>query len=378
VRPHGPAAGTLLLADLAGLLDLPVTPFSSLEAVDDGDAHYRRLLDEVRGARREVALEMYQIRPDTVGLAVARALAGAAARGVRVRLLADAWGSHRFAAQLQELREAGVETRWYGPWRPWVSPLRRTHRKLVVIDGELASVGGMNLGEEFSEAASGDRAWRDVSLWLGGGAARELARQFEAAWGGPPPPAPVPDATPAAGRCLVVGGADGRAGHAAAYRALVDRAREEILFANPYFMPDSDFRGRLAAAAARGVRVTVVIPRRCDVPPFKHAARRLYLGLLRRGVRIVERADRMVHAKVAVVDAEVAAVGSTNVNRRSFYWNSETLVLTDHPATVARLGRFVREEGCGTGEPITLNEWPRHPDRRRVAELLAASVHVLF
>jgi cardiolipin synthase len=122
----------------------------------------------------------------------------------------------------------------------------------------------------------------------------------------------------------------------------------------------------------------VVVPRLCDVKPFKHAGRRLYASLLRGGVEIYERSDRMVHAKVAVVDRRIAAVGSTNINRRSFYWNSETLVLCDDRKLVSYIVDFILLESTLVAEPLSPDRWRRHPDRRRVAELVAASVHLLF
>jgi cardiolipin synthase len=375
-----PAPPRDLLAEVAGALALPITGAASLAVEHSGDAHFSRLLAAVAAARSEVAIEIYQILPDEVGLTVAAALAAAARRGVRVRLLADAWGSREFAGELATLSSAGVETRWYGPLRPGVSPLRRTHRKLIVVDGGTASVGGMNLTRDFSERLSRGDAWRDVSLWLTGPAAAVLSAQLDTAWSGRTLPAGHWHAgtRESAARCAVVGGADGRSGHALAYRALADAARREILIANPYFLPDADFRRRLLAAAARGVRVRVVVPRRCDVKPFKHASRRLYAPLLRGGIEIYERDDRMVHAKVAVVDRSVAAVGSTNINRRSFYWNSETLILSDDRKMVSDIVDFVLLESTFVAEPLSLARWRRHPDRRRVAELVAASVHLLF
>ncbi|MFZ5785742.1 MAG: phospholipase D-like domain-containing protein [Acidobacteriota bacterium] len=356
---------------------LPIASATEMEIVHCGDEHFRRVTDAIGAARREIAIEMYQVKPDEIGRRVARALLDAAARGVRVRLLADAWGSKRFAGEMRRLRRGGVDARWYSPWRPWNSPMRRTHRKLVVVDRALATIGGMNFAREFSQACCGAEAWRDVSAWFSGPVVEHFALQFEAAWGDAPD-APSLASTAEGIRCAVVGGSDGRQGFADAYRALVDGARREVLIANPYFIPDPDFRGRLAAAARRGVRVTVVVPRRCDIEPFKHAARRLYGGLLRAGVTIIERQDRMVHAKVAVVDRELAAIGSANINRRSFYWNGETLLLTDHAPVVREISAFILEEGAAAGEELTISNWAAHPDRRPLSELLSTPVYVLF
>ena len=383
-RASGPAARRKpageLLDVVAQRLQTGITRAFVTEVIHSGDHHLARVLQAIAAARRDVAIEMYQIRPDPVGTAVAAALERAAARGVRVRLLADAWGSMAFADGFDRLRRRGVDARWYGPWRVGVSPLRRTHRKLVIVDGEFASVGGMNLTAQFSEAQRGAHAWRDVTVWLRGPAARRLAAQFEAAWvdhGGTH--APLADAGETEGcRCVVVGGRDGRRGHAAAYAALVGAARHEVLIANPYFMPDRRFRGCLAVAARRGVRVVVVTPRLCDIEPFKHAGRRLYARLLASSVEIWERSDRMVHATVAVVDRAIAAVGSTNINRRSFSHNSEALLITEDPAVVGDLTSFVLTESLNSAEQLHPAGWHRHPDRRPLAELLAAPVAVLF
>jgi cardiolipin synthase len=374
------AAGRL--NSLALRLGLPVSRCDILGLLHRGDVHFDRLAEAIAIAESEVAVEMYQLVPDAVGVRVMIGLAAAADRGVRVRLLLDAWGSAGMAPWLRRLRRRGVEARWYAPWRPWNSPTRRTHRKLVVVDGACASIGGMNLTSQFSEEQRGRQAWRDVSLWLEGEAAAILAAQFEEAWrqnGGTPRPVPQRQASEAGGdRAIVVGGADGRHGHGDAYRALVDEARRELLIANPYFMPGEGFRARLVAAVRRGVRVVVVVPGRSDLPAFKHAARRHFAALLRAGVEIWERRDRMIHAKVAVVDGSVAAVGSVNVNRRSFAGNSEALVLTDEPRVVDGLHGLVLGESLAAAEPFTAASWPRQAGRWRLAEALTVPVSVLF
>ncbi len=352
-----------------------------MEVVESGDAHLRRLLTAIAAARREVALEIYQIRDDAVGGPVLEELAVAARRGVRTRVLVDAFGSFRLgSAAVHRLRGAGAEVTWYNPWRPWHDPQRRTHRKLALVDGRLASVGGFNLVEDFSESLRGDSAWRDMSVWLEGSAASTLASQFEAAWrraGGLPGTvvrAPAPGTSP----CAVAGGVDGREGHALAYAGLFEAATSEILIANPYFIPLHGLRSRLAAAARRGVRVVVTVPRRSDIAAFKHASRGLYGELLAAGVEIWERTDRMVHAKVAAVDGVLAAVGSTNLNRRSLQHNSETLLLSPEPALVEAVRRLVLVEAAGNAEPLYPRAWMRHSDRRHVAEALASAVSVLL
>lgn len=373
--------GSALLTDIAERIGVAPVAVDGLRLLHDGDAHFARLLSEIDAAQRSVAVEMYQLRPDAIGRRVIDALEQAAARGVDVRLLADAYGSAGLGAWLRRLRRRGVDARWYQPLRPWRSPVRRTHRKVAIFDGRVATLGGRNVTGEFSERLSGPDAWRDVSAWMEGDAALQLAAQFEAAWaanGGAFRYPPALRGRGGAAEGIVVGGADGRTGHAEAYAAMVEAAREEILIANPYFMPPKPFRERLLAAARRGVKVSVVVPRRNDVAPFKHAGRRHYDELLRAGVEIWERRDRMVHAKVAVVDRAVAAVGSTNVNRRSFHANAEALLITSEPDAVRELVHFVAVESPGEGERLTPGTWAGHPDRKHLLELMATTVAVLF
>lgn len=376
----GPGPARRLLLETARRAGLDLVHAGDLELLHGGDAHFARLAAGLAAARREVAIEMYQVRPDAVGYGFLARLAATAARGVRVRLLLDAFGSMRVADRLAELRRHGVEVRWYNPLRPWRAPQRRTHRKLIVIDGALASLGGINLAAEFSEAVHGRAAWRDVALWGRGPFAVVLRRQFEAAWRGEGGRAGgfLPVDGGGGELCALGGGRDGRTGHAAAYLALAALARRELVMATPYFIPGRTLRRALCGAAARGVRVVVVIPRLCDIGPFKHAGRRLYGDLLRAGVEIWERTDRMVHAKVAVADQRVAAVGSANLNRQSFDHNAETLLLTSATRVVHEVHHLILDEPAGHAEHLCWRRWGGHPDRQRWAELAAATVSLVF
>jgi cardiolipin synthase len=123
--------------------------------------------------------------------------------------------------------------------------------------------------------------------------------------------------------------------------------------------------------------VAVVIPRQSDIPWFKHAGRRTYASLLRSGVEVWERCDRMVHAKVAVADRAVAAMGSVNLNGLSFFNNSETLMLTDDTHAVEEVHSLLTEEAMQHSETLSFESWSRHPDRRRWAELLAMTACLL-
>ena len=379
--PGAAADGQGKLMEIASRGGMMLAQARRTTLVHDGDGHFDRIVDACRGARTEICMEMYQVRRDPIGHRIMTALASAAGRGVTVRLLVDPMGSGRIADWLPPLRRRGVDIRWYSPWRPWNHPLRRSHRKLFIFDGRTATIGGINLAGEFSQRCHGARAWRDVGLWTEGPVVSVFRAQFEAAWTG--------EGKGASGRmieavrgadCLVAvaGGRDGRCGHGAAYLAMADAADEELALATPYFIPNRPFRSALKRAALRGVRVTVLVPRLCDISWFKHAGRRFYRDLLDSGVRILEHSDRMVHAKVGVVDGCVAAVGSVNLNRRSFHGNAETLLLTAHRRTVSEVSDLIADEAGGSAEVLSSLRWPSHPDRRRLAELFAAPVGLVF
>jgi cardiolipin synthase len=375
-----PAAAQERLLEMAQRARLDLVQARGLELIHRGDEHYRRLIEAIESAKREVCVEMYQIRADAVGWRICTALNDAALRGVSVRLLLDSFGSARVSGWLPALRRHGIDVRWYNPWRPWRHPFHRTHRKLIVVDGRLASIGGINLASEFSERHSGGEAWRDVALWMEGPAAWLFRRQFDVAWGhhggAQAPPVPVPSG--AGTVCAVAGPRVGTGNQASGLTALCESARTELLLATPYFLPDRRFKKTLRRTAERGVRVVVAVPRRNDIWWFKHGSRRVYADLLRAGVEIVERCDRMVHAKVGVVDGLVAAVGSTNLNRQSFYGNSETLMLTTAPAVVEGIRELIVAEAAGVSESVEFERWATHPDRHRMAELAATFMRLIF
>lgn len=368
------------LLRIARRAGMTVSSVSSLELIHWGDRHMARILDEISAARHEVAMEMYQIRPDEVGLDILAALAAAARRGVRVRLLLDGFGSQPVSRHLSEAIRAGVDVLWYNPIRLGATITRRTHRKLIVVDRRRASLGGMNLTAQFSERHAETGAWRDVSAWITGDAVQVLEGQFEAAWRqeGGQPALLGPIATRPGYPCALAGGADGRSGHATAVLTLLAEARFEVLLATPYFLPDRTLRAALAAAHRRGVHVVVMVPRYSDIAWFKHASRRLYPGLLRAGVEIWERCDRMVHAKVAVVDRRVAVLGSANLNRQSLHANSETMLAVCDPTVARELRAMIVDEPATAVEPLSAANWSGHPDRRRFLELVSASAGLVF
>lgn len=336
----------------------PVHAVPPVCAYRDGSAAFAAMHEAIAQARDELLLETYILRDDRLGTAMREALVAAAARGVRVCVLADALGSwttrHAF---WDALTSAGVTVRFFH--RLWHHPLsahRRDHRKLLIADRAVAFTGGMNIGEEYGSSLQHRAdAFRDTLVRLTGAVVHELAGVFAEGWdraGGPVLPGlertswtariiqrwgprgerrSVPPGTPAAdGGLFVLDPRPGRGQRAMArvLAALIDGAREQLWITTPYFAPPPRAVRRLVAAAQRGVDVRLLLPsERTDVPIVRHAAHGTYARLLRGGVRIFEYQRAVLHAKTLVADGHAALVGSSNLDLRSIRHNAECNVL---------------------------------------------------
>jgi cardiolipin synthase len=340
----------------------------------------------IRGAQVSVDLETYMLRDDVTGRDFAGALAEAARRGARARLLFDALGSLGLPGSfLRPLTAAGVKVATFHPMR-WLRPLwllnRRDHRKILVVDGRWSFTGGLNLGDEY---ACGPAGWRDTHVELDGEqVADAFTAAFEYAWERaellPSPdsalvPAGRPERPPGAPGTLplrlitnhVLGQ---RRRIRNAYRRAVQHAREYVLIENPYFIPDLTFRRALVRAARRGVRVGLVLAARTDVRLAQLASRSLYPRLLRAGVRIFEWGETVLHAKTMAVDDAWSFVGSYNLDHRSLMLNLEAVVVIEDRA-FARGLREQTEADIARCREVTLAECRARPPLERLFQRMA-------
>lgn len=321
-------------------------PGNRFELLENGEAFYPRVFETIRQARREVLLETFILFDDPVGRDLREALLAAARRGVEVHVLVDGWGSPDLGDDfLQPLLDAGVHWRVFEPavrWFGWrVNPLRRMHRKLVVVDGHSAFVGGINFAQDHL-ATFGPQAKQDYAVLLQGPVVAQVLafcrQSLATAHDGPAPAwwARWADRR-RAGR--VRAGDDGWAafvvrdnrGHRGdierQYRLALRQAQSHVLIANAYFFPGYRLLRELRRAARRGVRVELVLQGQPDMPIVRSAASLLYGSLLRSGVRVFEYCERPLHGKVAVVDEQWATVGSSNLDPTSLGLNLEANVL---------------------------------------------------
>ncbi|HEY4296588.1 MAG TPA: cardiolipin synthase, partial [Paraburkholderia sp.] len=270
-----------------------------------------------------------------------------AQQGVRVYFLYDSIGSfdlpHRYVAAL---RAAGVETHPFATNRRFVNRLQlnfRNHRKIVSVDGERAFVGGHNVGVEYLGGRPPLSPWRDTHIEVRGPAVASIQFVFTEDWYWATqqlpefdmPPATAPADPPASHgmHCLVVpsGPADKQETCSLFFVEAINAARERIWITSPYLVPDEAVFSALRLAALRGVDVRILIPSRRDHRVVFAASKLYAYDSLRAGIRIFRYQPGFLHQKVVLIDRVAAAIGSANLDNRSFRLNFEIMVLTvDH------------------------------------------------
>lgn len=306
----------------------------------------------IERARRHVHLETYILRTDRLGRRMLDALAARSRAGVEVRVIFDALGSRgidrrvlsRFAMQGIEFAEFNPPSRWF--WR--FRPRRRDHRKLLLVDGQVGFLGGLNIGDEYVDGSSGGRRWRDAHLRLEGPAMTELEALFVENWfrcGGSSFDwhALVATEPEAGGEHALAIVPDGPTYPRRRMRDVfldeLARAREQVLLVSPYFAPGRRVLDALGQAGERGVEIDLVLAGQTDHPLLRRAARVVVPSLMRRGVRVYEDRRAMMHAKLAAFDDRVAVVGTSNLDRQSLRHSCEVNAVIEGPETT----KWVRE-----------------------------------
>lgn len=375
------------------LTGLPPRAGNRVELLLENEGAFRSKAEAIRGATRSVWAEYYIVEDDATGRAFLADLAERALAGCDVRLLYDAVGSSDIPSEgLEALRAAGGRAAAFLPLNPlrrrWSAHLRN-HRKLLVVDEEIAFTGGMNVGDEYargSRLAGGsggalrNRPWRDAHLRLEGPAVFDLATVFAEDWSFATAERLVPGRIPmptAGGSVVAVlpSGPDQAANaNAHVYFSALSGALERCWLTTPYFVPDEPTARALANAALRGIDVRVLVPAESDVPVARAAGQFFYGPLLRAGVRIFEYEPAVLHAKTVVVDGSWALVGSANFDFRSFALNFELGAVVYDRAFAALLEeRFLRDLADSREVTLAAVERRGFAERARIglARLLA-------
>jgi len=362
------------------------TAGNSVTLLRNGAEYFPVLLEAVALAEREIWLETYIFADDDTGRRVADALIGASRRGVDVRVIVDGWGARNYLTPTlaQRLIDGGVDLLKYRPevmpWHFRSHRLRRLHRKLCHVDGRVAFVGGINVIDDMN--TPGHTPPRvDFAVCVRGPLVVPIAQTMQRVWAIVevtqlrhsdvpffPDEEPAENAGTQVAKFTIRDNLRHRRDIERAYLAALRTSRREIIIATAYFFPGVRFRRALLSAAARGVKVTLLLQARVEFRLLHHASRALYGQLLAAGVTIQEYHRSFLHAKVAVVDGQWATVGSSNIDPYSFLMAREANVFVRDPVFAsglrAELAKMI-EEGS---RPVPPQDWAQ---RSRVAKAMS-------
>jgi cardiolipin synthase len=369
----------------------PLTTGNQVTLLQNGPATYKAMLSSIASATDHIHMETYILEDDEVGRQFAQALLEKRAQGVEVNLIRDSAGTIGTpAAFFQHLVDGGVKVLEFNPLNPLAARdewelNHRDHRKLLIVDGRTAFLGGINISSVYSGGSFGSgrrarpagepEAWRDTDLQLQGPVVAELQKTFLAAWAAQhgPPLAPRNWFPPpeAAGRQVVRAIASSpEDAYSLIYATLlsaIGNAETSVLLTNAYFAPDPQLLDVLEAAAGRGVRVQLILPSHTDSWLVFHTGRSHYERLLKAGVKISERRGVILHSKTALIDGVWATVGSTNLDWRSFLHNHELNAVVLGP----EFGQQVQamfDKDLAASDPVTLPQWEQRPWLFRLKE----------
>lgn len=376
-----PPADALALIRLGTQMNgMPLSSCSNVRLLVDGGQTFEAIVAAIHAARHHVHVEYYIFVDDATGMAIIDALIERSAAGVEVRLLVDAVGVRLRRSTLKRMRLAGVELAYFHPvaalrLRPLVN--LRTHRKIVVCDGVVGFTGGINVTADHDERIN-PKAFRDTHIRLEGLAVRWLQVVFLEDWHyttnrGPISDAYFPDVIePGTHPVQIVASGPDSSEEAILrmYFAAIASAETSVTAQTPYFVPDEAIRTALTTAALRGVDVRVMVPQYSDSRLVTAAARSYFDEMLRAGVRVYEYLPRMLHAKTLVVDGMFAAVGTANLDNRSFRLNFEVTAVV-HGAPIAAELTTLFEADLEHCREVRLSERKRVRFPMRLQEALA-------
>lgn len=368
---------------IAGATGSPFLDGNRLELLNNGDAFYPAMLEAIRGAKLSITIEAYIYWAGDIGEVFAQALAKRARAGCQVKILLDAVGSSSIGSDILDVLEGGgCRVAWYNPIR-WYTLARfnnRTHRKSLIVDGEVAFTGGAGIADHWRGNARGPHEWRDLQIRLEGPAVVPLQSGFAHNWQQTTGELVSGAAYyPAIGRrgslavqTLMSSPETGASSVRTLYYLSIVCARRSIHIANPYFVPDAIAIETLIEAKRRGVDVRIMVSGiRNDNWLARQNSVRLYGRLLAAGIEIQEFNRTMLHQKTMVVDGQWVTIGTTNFDDRSFAHNEESNVCFFDRGIAERLHAIFVDDlrGC---ERQTLERWRRRGPWARTQELVAA------
>jgi cardiolipin synthase len=362
----------------------PIVGGNRVDILLNGDELFPALLEAISGAQRSITFTQYVYEKGAISERIAEALAERCRAGVGVNVLLDYTGSLKFPdGYAKTLKTAGCHLAWFHPLNPW-QPNRfnkRTHRRLVVVDGRVGFTGGFGISQKWTGDGRVKDNWRDTQARVEGPAVEYLQAAFAEDWrqatgivlAGE---AYFPRLRPVGSTHAQVVASSPAGGSSDAYLHFLlalGSARRTIFITNPYFVPDARMTQALLDAVARGVRVVVLIPGAIDHPLVREAGRRDFGPLLRAGIEIYEYQAALLHAKTMVIDGVFSTLGSTNLDNRSFALNQE-LNLTVYDREVGRRMEQVFAADLAHATAVSYKDWKHRGLRARFYELIALPI----
>jgi len=363
------------------ILGISFSGNNQVELLRSGKEIFQKILECITAAQDFICIEFYIFKDDETGKKIAALLKEKARQGIKVYLLYDHFGSFLTSARFwKDLRTSGIELKVANPFR-WSTPgvyLYRNHKKLLIIDGEIAFLGGFNIADEYYQRRK-KMSWRDTGIFLKGPAALDLTTLFNKSW------------TTWAGDIIFfhprksretrgitvipvfsnTGKARRKMRRLLAYS--INKARYSISLTTAYFVPTRRLMTLLVNAAQRGVKLKLLLPGESDVKSALYAGRSYYTRLLKAGIEIYNYQGSVLHAKTAVFDDSWSIVGSTNLDFQSLRRNEESNIgILD--ARFSADMNSVFENDLRHSTKIVLKTWSKRPLHQKILEKFFAVI----
>jgi cardiolipin synthase A/B len=371
----------------------PLMVGNKVVLLQDGPATFQLMFSAIRNAKDHINMETYIIEDDEVGNRFADALIEKQAQGVQVNFIYDSVGAlNAPKAFFKRLTDSGIKVLEFNPINPLTAKKgwdvnQRDHRKLLIVDGQTAFLGGINISSVYSGGSFSQRSkhrpeggppWRDTHMQVEGPVVGEFQKLFLATWekqkGETLAPRQYFPQLGNKGKEVVRAiGSSPDEPYTLIYATLISAigsAETTVHLTNAYFVPDPQLLAALKDAVQRGVDVKIILPGNTDSWLVFHAGRSNYAELLRAGVKIYERRDALLHAKTAVIDGVWSTIGSTNLDWRSFLHNDEVNAVILGQEFGAQM-QAVFEKDLALSNPITLEQWNQRPIGIRLKESVA-------
>lgn len=378
-------------AVMESVTESPLTKGNKVTLLMDGPATYAAMFEAIQNAKDHINLETFILEDDAVGNKFTELLLRKQKEGIQVNIIYDSIGSITTSESFfKRLRDGGIHVIEFNPLNPVKAPWRwflmsPDHRKILIVDGQLAILGGINISTVYSGLLSGREKlkgeplpWRDTDIKIEGPAVAEAQKLFLETWSQQEGPKLSElnyyPKIKENGNALVrvIGstpGSDNRITFIA-YVAAITYAEKSIHLTNAYFVPDKQILNAFTDAARRGVDVKIILPSTSDYELVLNAARHNYSELLEAGVKIYERRNVMMHAKTAVIDGIWSTVGSTNLDSLSLLSNDEVNAVVLNREFAVDMERMFTGD-LAQSDQIQKNKWGERPLLQKIKEAAA-------